>query len=193
MIRINLLPVRQIKQRIRLRNEVIVFFLALLLVLGVLTLVAAAMSQKISAMQQTVAQLNSKKNSYTPVLNKIKKLERDKKALEAKIEVIKKLKKKSQITVRVLDEIATITPGNRVWLKSLKQAGTTVKLEGIALDNRTIAQYMKSLRKSPFFSNAVLGSSSQTTVANKKLKSFNLTLTTQVPETGKKVEQGKSK
>jgi type IV pilus assembly protein PilN len=192
MIRINLLPVRQIKQRIRLRNEVIVFSLALLLLLGVLSIVAGMMSQKISTMQQTITRLNNKKKSYTPILNKIKKLERDKKALEAKIEVIKKLKKKSQITVRVLDEIATITPSNRVWLKRLKQSGTTVNLDGTALDNRTIAQYMKSLKKSPFFSNAVLGSSSQTTVANKKLKSFTLTLTTQVPETAK-VEQGKSK
>jgi type IV pilus assembly protein PilN len=192
MIRINLLPVRQIKQRIRLRNEVIVFSLALLLLLGVLSIVAGMMSQKISTMQQTITRLNNKKKSYTPILNKIKKLERDKKALEAKIEVIKKLKKKSQITVRVLDEIATITPSNRVWLKTLKQSGTTVNLDGTALDNRTIAQYMKSLKKSPFFSNAVLGSSSQTTVANKKLKSFTLTLTTQVPETAK-VEQGKSK
>ncbi len=191
MIHINLLPVRQIKQRIRLRNEVIVFCLALLLLLGLLSIVAGIMSQKISDMQQTVTQLSNKKKSYTPILNKIKKLDRDKKALEAKIEVIKKLKKKSQITVRVLDEIATITPSNRVWLKSLKQSGATVNIQGVALDNRTIGQYMKSLKKSPFFSNAVLGSASQTTVANKKLKSFTLTLTTQAPETAKKVEQGK--
>ncbi len=192
MIHINLLPVRQIKHRIRLRNEVIVFCLALLLLLGALSLVAAAMNSKISTMTQNVAQLTAKKNSYTPILNKIKQLEREKKALEAKIDVIKKLKKKSQITVRVLDEIATITPSNRVWLKSLKQQGTNVSLDGIALDNRTVAQYMENLKKSAFFTDAVLGSSSQTIVANKKLQSFTLTLTTQIAETAD-VEPGKGK
>ncbi len=193
MIRINLLPVRQIKQRIRLRNEVIAFCLALLLLLGALFLGTGALNQKITTLQQVVAQLNKKKNSYTPILNKIKKLERDKNALEAKIDVIKKLKKTSQITVRVLDELANITPGNRIWLKNMKQSGTQVNIDGVALDNRTIAQYMKSLKKSQFFSNAVLGSSSQITVANKKLKSFKLTLTTQVPETVDTADQGKNK
>ena len=191
MIRINLLPVRQIKQRIRLRNEVIAFCLALLLLLGALFLGAGLLNQKITTLQQVVAQLNKKKDSYTPILNKIKKLARDKNALEAKIDVIKKLKKTSQIIVRVLDEVANITPSNRIWLKSMKQSGTRVDLDGVALDNRTIAQYMKSLKKSQFFSNAVLGNSSQITVANKKLKSFKLTLTTQVQETIDTADQGK--
>lgn len=193
MIQINLLPIRQIKQRIRVRNEVLLFVVAFLVMLGLLGLVTAGMSQKVSTLHGNIAKLNVKLKSYTPILNKIKKLERDKKALETKIDAIKKLKVNSQIAVRVLDQIASITPVNRLWLKSVKQSGSSVSLQGVALDNRTIAEYMKSLKASPFFGDAVLGNSSQVTVANKKLKSFSLTLQTRTPDKEEKSLQGKKK
>ena len=194
MIQINLLPIRQIKQRIRVRNEVLVFFVALLVLLGLLGMVATGMSQKVSSLHASIAKLNEKKTTYTPILNKIKKLEKDKKALDAKIDVIKKLKENSQVTVRVLDQIATSTPVNRLWLENARQSGNIVSLKGVALDNRTIAEYMNSLKASPIFADAVLGSSSQVTVANQKLKSFSLTLNTRTPDKEEKNSpQGKKK
>ncbi|HID03613.1 MAG TPA: pilus assembly protein PilN [Desulfobacterales bacterium] len=193
MIQINLLPIRQIKQRIRVRNEVLVFFVAFLVLLGLLGLFATGMSQKVSTLHENIAKLNDKKQSYIPILNQIKKLEKDKEALDAKIDVIKKLKENSQITVQVLDQIALVSPANRLWLKSVKQSGNNVSLQGVALDNRTIAEYMKSLKASPVFSNAVLGKSSQVTVAGKKLKSFSLTLQTQNPGKEENSLQGKKK
>jgi type IV pilus assembly protein PilN len=193
MIQINLLPIRQIKQRIRVRNEVLAFFVAFLVLLGLLGLFAAGMSQKVSTLHENIAKLNAKKQSYAPILNQIKKLEKDKKALDAKIDVIKKLKENSQITVQVLDQIASVSPANRLWLKSVKQSGNNVSLQGVALDNRTIAEYMKSLKASPIFADAVLGKSSQVTVAGKKLKSFSLTLQTQNPGKEENSLQGKKK
>ena len=193
MIQINLLPIRQIKQRIRVRNEVLVFFVAFLVLLGLLGLFATGMSQKVSTLHANIAKLNEKKKSYTPILNQIKKLEKDKKALDAKIDVIKKLKENSQITVQVLDQIASVTPVNRLWLKSIKQSGNNVSLQGVALDNRTIAEYMKNLKASSIFADAVLGKSSQVTVAGKKLKSFSLTLQTQTPGKEEKNSSGEKR
>ncbi len=193
MIQINLLPIRQIKQRIRVRNEVLVFFVAFLVLLGLLGLFAVGMSQKVSTLHENIARLNEKKQSYTPILNQIKKFEKDKKALDSKIDVIKKLKKNSQITVQVLDQIASVSPANRLWLKSIKQSGNNVSLQGVALDNRTIAEYMKSLKTSPIFADAVLGKSSQVMVAGKKLKSFSLTLQTRTPDKEENSLQGKKK
>ncbi len=193
MIQINLLPIRQIKQRIRVRNEVLVFFVAFLVLLGLLGLFAVGMSQKVSTLHENIARLNEKKQSYTPILNQIKKFEKDKKALDSKIDVIKKLKKNSQITVQVLDQIASVSPANRLWLKSIKQSGNNVSLQGVALDNRTIAEYMKSLKTSPIFADAVLGKSSQVMVAGTKLKSFSLTLQTRTPDKEENSLQGKKK
>lgn len=193
MIRINLLPIRQIKKRIRTRNEVIVYAVSLAVVLAVLGIVAFGLSHKITSLQAQNRALQQKKASYQPMLNQIAKLKRDKDALQKKVDVIKKLKQGSQLTVRILDEVANRTPTNRLWLKSLKESGGQLQLTGVALDNATIAQYMKQLSDSPFFVNADLSNSSQVDVAGSKLQSFSLTLTVKTPGQESDTADGKEK
>lgn len=182
MIRINLLPVKQLKKKKRLRNEVIVFSAAFVGLLLILALVGLGLSQKISHLKGDIAGLQRKKASYQPILNKIKKLQADKKKLETKLAAIKELKQDSQLTVRVLDEVASRTPSSRLWLKSLKQSKGQLQLAGVALDNATIAQFMQQLNASPYFADADLSSSSQLEIAGRKLKSFSLTLRVKQPE-----------
>lgn len=176
MIRINLLPIRQLKKRIRLLNEVAAFGVIFVALLAVLFAVNFMMARKIDGLKQEIVALNQKKDSYKPILREIEKLQRDKQLLEAKTQTINKLKENSQLTVRVLDEIANRTLTSRMWLLSLRQTGNKLSISGTALDNATIAQYMNQLEDSPYFDNAELVSSSQTVVADQKLKSFGLTL-----------------
>lgn len=181
MIRINLLPIRQLRKRIRARNEVVVFAASLALVLVVLGIVGLGLSHKVSTLKGQISALQQKKTSYQPILKQIDQLKRNKEILEKKVDVIKKLKQGSQLSVRILDEIAERTPTSRLWLKSLKEAGGQLQLTGVALDNATIAQYMKQLGDSPFFLDADLSSSSQEEVAGRKLKSFSLKVTIKPP------------
>jgi len=188
MIRINLLPIRQIKQRIQTKNEVIAFvglFCVLLVVLGI---VGFTQASKIEDLQKTKAQLVQEKIKYENVIKRIAKIKKEKALLETKLDVIKNLKADSQLPVRVLNEIAQITPSNRMWLKSLKYASGSVSLTGIALDNATIAQYMDSLTDAPYFSSAELKNSSMTMVANQKLKSFSLSIVVTKPDVTKTSE-----
>lgn len=185
MIRINLLPVRQMKKRLRTRNEVIAFMASLVVLLALLVMASLSMNQKVTSLQTNIKNLNAKKATYNAVLNEIKQLEQDKQKLTAKIDVIKQLKSTSQITVRLLDEIANATPPDSIWLQSLKQSGDTVALTGIALDNTRLADYMDRLTASPYFSSATLGKSSLTTIAGQDLKSFTLSLGIKKPESDK--------
>ena len=101
--------------------------------------------------------------------------------MEQKLDSIKKLQAGSQVTVRVLDEVASRTPTSRMWLTSLQQSAGRLQLQGIALDNETIAQYMQQLEASEYFEKTELTSSAQTDVAKQKLKSFALTINVIVP------------
>lgn len=175
MIRINLLPIKQIKKRIRLRNEVAILVASFFAVLVILGTISYAMSQKADGLNNEIKTLEKKKASYRPILNQIARLQRDKKNLETKLNTIEQLKKGSQLTVRILDEVANRTPTSRLWLQSFKQSGGQLQLTGVALDNETIAQYMKQLNSSPFFADIDLANSSQTVIAGNKLKSFSLT------------------
>jgi len=194
MIRINLLPIRQMKKRLRTRNEVTVFAVSLVALLALLGAASWSMHQKVTSLQTNIKELNDKKAKYNAILNEIKQLEQEKQKLTAKIDVIKQLKSTSQVTVRLLDEIAKATTPDSIWLESLKQTGGAVDLNGIALDNTRLADYMDSLSASPYFASATLGKSSLTTIAGQDLKSFSLTLAVKTPESDKTAaEQDKVK
>jgi type IV pilus assembly protein PilN len=182
MIRINLLPVRQLKKRQRIKSEIFIFSASLVLVLAILGGAGLFLGQKIANLKTDLITLEKKKKSYKPILNQIAKLQKDKKTLENKLTAIKKLQTGSQLTVRVLDEVAKQTPTDRMWLTSMSQSGSSVKLAGIALDNETIAQYMNALDSSPYLAKTNLSISKQsTTIASKKLKSFSLSVNIVTP------------
>jgi type IV pilus assembly protein PilN len=182
MVRINLLPIRQLKKRQKLKNELSGFSAALGLVLLVLGVGWFVLTGKIANLQGELVALEQKKQSYKPILDQIATLKKEKLVVEQKLDSIKKLQIGSKVTVRVLDEVASRTPTTRMWLSSLQQSsGLLLQLQGTALDNETIAQYMQQLEASEYFEKTELTSSSQTDIAKQKLKSFSLTTTVVVP------------
>lgn len=177
MIQINLLPVRQIKQRNRARQEVIVLLVAFLLLLGAIGFVAFRQADRISGLQLEQAQLEKEKDGFQSVVAMIAKIKKDQQVLENKMKVIKDLKSASQLSPRVLDEIANLTQTDRMWLTSLDYSDNIITLSGTALDNATIAEYMNRIGASDFFMTSELKNSSLTMIGNQKLKSFSMTIT----------------
>jgi type IV pilus assembly protein PilN len=181
MIRINLLPIRQLKKRQRLKTELLGFAAALVLVLFVLAIGWFALANNIANLNDDIAALEKKKQSYQPIIKEIDTLKKEKQLVEQKLDSIKTLQADAQVTVRVLDEVASRTPTSRMWLNSLQQSSGRLQLQGIALDNETIAQYMQQLEASEYFEKTELTSSAQTDVAKQKLKSFALTINVIAP------------
>lgn len=174
MLKINLLPVRQLKKRAKAKKQLFGMSGLFILVLAVLMIVGVLQAQKISNLQTDITALQREKNSYTPTLNKIAKLKKERAELERKTAIIKKLKSESSLTVRLLDEVANRIDNQRMWLVSLNQANSSLSLSGIALDNQTIAQFMDNLKDSPFIMDVTLANSSLKVVSGRNLKSFAL-------------------
>ncbi len=93
---------------------------------------------------------------------------------ERRTAVIDKLKSDSSLTVRVIDEVANNVDKKRIWLQSLNQQGSSLRLTGIALDNQTVAQFMDKLKASPFVNNVSLTNSSLKVVSGRNLKAFSI-------------------
>ena len=193
MIRINLLPIKQIKQRIKTRNELLGFIGLFLLVLAAVGFVGFTMVKKIEGLNAEVATLQAEKRKYDSVIRRIKKIQKEQKLLETKMQVIENLKGNSQLPVRVMDEVANITHSDRMWLQSFSFSGGKITLSGVAMDNATIAQYMKRVDNSEFFTNADLKNTSMTTVASQKLKAFSLSAEVKQPDFGSDSEKEKNK
>ncbi|TKB12088.1 PilN domain-containing protein [Desulforhopalus sp. IMCC35007] len=174
MLKINLLPVRQLKRRAKARKQITTIFLFFLLLLAMLATVGFIQAQKISSLQDEVKQLNTEKNSYNKTLAEIAKLKKDREELTRKTDIIKQLKTDSSLTVRVLDEVANRIDNQRMWLLSLHQQESSLRLSGIALDNQTVAQFMDNLKESPFVTDVTLTDSSLKIISGKNLKSFEL-------------------
>jgi type IV pilus assembly protein PilN len=174
MLKINLLPVRQLKKRAKARRQLFGMSFLFLLVLALLGVTALLQAQKISSLKTDIAALTKEKNSYGPTLKRIEKLKQDTQELVRRTEIINKLKVDSSLTVRTLDEVANRIDNERMWLQSLHQQNSSLSLAGVALDNQTVAEFMDNLMESPFVRSVELANSSLKVVSGRNLKTFQL-------------------
>jgi len=174
MLKINLLPVRQLKKRAKAKKQLLGMLVLFVIVIACLAVTEVLQTQKIQGLETDISALNKKKASFKPTLDKIAKLKKDREELARKTDIIEKLKTDSSLTVRVLDEVATKVDKQRMWLESLQHADTSLSLVGVALDNQTVAQFMDNLKTSPFVQDVTLTSSAQKIVSGRNLKSFEL-------------------
>ena len=189
MVYINLLPIREIKKRIKAIQQLSLFgviFVSILAAVGAFWFYQANI---VSALGNEITTLTEEKQRYNKILVQIAKLEKDKKLIESKIEVINKLQKTKALTVHVLDEIAKLTPSKRMWLTSLNQSGMSVKLTGMALDNQTIAKYMETLKMSDYINEVNLLNTTLSVFAGRNLKSFTLSCNLALPAAGSETKQ----
>ncbi len=174
MLKINLLPVRQLKKRAKAKKELFGMFIVFIGVLALIGLVGFIQAQRMNYLRSNIASLQQELATYAPIIKKIEKLKKDKLEFERKTNIIKELKANSSLTVRVLDEVANRIDNKRMWLLSLNQQGASLNLKGVALDNQTVAQFMNKLKESPFVQGVSLTGSSLKTISGRDLKSFTL-------------------
>jgi type IV pilus assembly protein PilN len=62
-----------------------------------------------------------------------------------------------------------------MWLTQLKSQGALLTLDGISIDNETIAQFMTNLENSGQFENVELKFAQETKIENYILKKFSVT------------------
>lgn len=191
MLRINLLPIRQLKKRAKAKQEIAGFFVIFLCLLAILGFVYFLQASKISTINKTIANLTAEQNRLAPQLAAVQKLKNDQKELSRKISVVDKLKAESSITVHILDEVANRVDNTRMWLTSLNQQGNSLALTGIALDNQTIAQFMDTLKTSPYIQVVNLSDASLKRISGKNLKEFSLHCQISLPKEEKSEKNNK--
>lgn len=182
MIRINLLPVREIKRRNKAKKELTTAALAVALFIALLTAFSVYQIMVVKGLKSDLTDLQTQKSQHDARLKEIKKLEEEKALLLTRIGVIEQLKKSASVTVHVLDDVALRTPSDRIWLTDLSQNGNQIQVNGMSLDNQTVAKYMVDLEGSPYMENLVLVKSDMKKYADRDLKDFTITSSIVVPE-----------
>ena len=171
MIKINLLQARKDKRKGGTKKEFIVLILSIVLLLAVFVFVQWGLKGKI---EDTLAR-NAKKREeivkYKSLTTEVEKKKEEQKMLQNRLDVINSLRKDKARAAMVLDELSIDKP-EKLQFESLKKDGAKLGIEGIAMDDETIANFMTSLRKSKLFKSVDLVVSEQIEQSKMKVKRF---------------------
>ena len=173
MIEINLLPVRAARRRESIRLQLSVAGLTIFLVIVCIILLSSNLEKREAAVDKQAAFVKAEIAKLDKVVGEIEKLKQEKAKLEKKNNVIKNLDKGRLRAAYILDGMSQNTP-EKIWIESMAKSGKSLKISGVALDNETIANFMRVLEKSKYFGGVELGASEQINRGGMKLKKFNL-------------------
>ena len=175
MIRINLLPVRAARKKENVRRQVSVFLLTVFFGICVMAYLWFGQNRSISEMKQNI-EVAQKELAELEVVNRQIKDLKDKLAkIEAKMDVIQTLESNRTGAVRVMDLMTSLVIRQKMWLSSLTETSGQMVLQGMAVDNKTVADFMTRLDASPFFDHVILVASKLTPVGpENKFMAFNI-------------------
>ena len=182
MMRINLLPHRQIKRAAKQRE----FGLMGLMAAGAACAVVFLGWQFLSAQNNTQLERNSRLEKANTELDKqiadIKDL-KDKinNVLERK-NVVENLQTNRSQAVVILDELTRQLPEG-IYLKSIKQAGNLITIDGVADTNARVATLVRNLSVSNWMQSPNLVVINAATVNNIKQNEFTVTVSLKTQKT----------
>jgi len=147
MIRINLLPKKVRKEA--LKSDLILFVLLLVVALVLGASIYAKNQTEIGHLKTDVARTKQSITSMEKFYRDYLALEKQKKELSARIALIEKIKEGRALTARILYDLPSIVKES-IWLKRLKKEEERFDLEGRALENESIAEFVERLAKIPY-------------------------------------------
>jgi type IV pilus assembly protein PilN len=186
MIRINLLPFRAARKKENIRRQISVFFLSFFLMLAVLIYYNIHLGGQIKDLKTDVDTTKNEVAKFQKITKQIEEIKQKLAILEKKTEVIRKLETNRFEPVEMLDNMSGKTIANRMWFTSFDDRPQNVQIDGIALDNKTVADFMTRLEGTGLFGSVRLQTIQQHVVKGSGLKKFSITCSKPVPNEPKK-------
>lgn len=152
MIRINLLPVRASKKREAGKQWLLLFALVAVASLIGNYLWYSDAQRRLDAIKQRISRYEKDVKTLNKIIGEVKNIKAEKKAMEEKLTILKKLRDGRTGPVRVLDELSNILP-QRLWVKSWDDNNSTVTITGSAINHEEVSVFLTKLKASKFFSN----------------------------------------
>lgn len=169
MIRINLLSgpkSRGAKPQYDVRAQALLGIGVLLVTIAGCWWYSASLDEAIEARQEEKQAKEKQVVQLKEQVKQVQDFEQKKKLLEDKNRVIDQLESARVGPVKVLDYVSQSIEPLKVWLTNLKLSAETVEVEGKALTNDDVVEFVNNLRRTDFFANINL-QESKAAVENK--------------------------
>ena len=192
MIRINLLPYREARKKESILRQANIFLVVFFLVFAILIYYNIWLGGEIDDLN---TKIKNKKIMLTKAETQAKKVDQIKNELEKlghKTDVIKNIETNRRAPVILLENMTKMVaektsiltpdtsadnnnkPVKRLWLTNFEASGEKVNIKGIALDNKTIADFMSRLEESELYKNVNLKTIKQQKINKLNLKRFEI-------------------
>ncbi len=173
MIRINLLPHRELKRKARQQQIAvlagIVSFLGIIIIWGIYTIIAG----KIEYQNGRNQYLNDQIAILDKEILEIREIKTHIKELLARKQVVETLQNSRAEVVHLLDQLVRLLPDG-VYLQSIKQVDRDISLVGYAQSNAWVSTLMRNLESSPWLESALLVEIKSIIVDNMRQNEFNM-------------------
>ena len=182
MIRINLLPYRESRKKESILRQINIFLAVFFIIFVILLFYSIWLGNKIDDLN---TKIKNTKTLLTQAETQAKKVDQIKNELEKlghKIDVIKNIEMNRRAPVLLLENMTKMVadadsdskPVKRLWFTNFEASEGNVKIKGIALDNKTIADFMSRLEDSKLYNNVNLKTITQQKVDKLNLKQFQI-------------------
>ncbi len=151
MIRINLLPFRAARKKENIRRQVSLFLLLIGLIAAGLLVVHFYMGRWVDSVEKKLAQVNAEIKKYEEIGKQVDENKKKIEVINKKKEVINNLIRDRYKPVKLLGEMSRLIISDQMWLTSLSTQGNGVRIQGVAMDERTVADFMTNLENSGMF------------------------------------------
>lgn len=187
MIRINLLPHRELKRAARRRQFNALFALTIGAGVAAFAFGHGVIAARQSSQEARNAYLTQQIAKLDTEIGEIKKIREQTQALLERKQVVETLQSNRTEVVHLFDQMIRLLPDG-LYLKSFKQAGDIVNIGGYTQSSARVSTLMRSLEESPWFEQPNLVEIKSATVNNLRANEFVLSVKQtrqQAEETGK--------
>jgi type IV pilus assembly protein PilN len=173
MIRINLLPTEEVERAADQRQQIATVGLVVAVSLLALVVIHSVQVARSARANHRLAQVREELEAITGPYQELVKIQAQQKELEEKLKVITQLEARSGGPVKVMSDLSGAMP-DKLWLTEFSEAAGTVKMSGYSVDEQTIADFLRRLGSSSYFTGVDLEETTQVTQENIKQKKFTL-------------------
>ena len=170
MIRINLIPEPE-KRDMRGVGQLVLGLLVIVALFAVLGALHVMQGRQIEEVNRKITRAEKRVKELEAIKEKVDDFKAKNEELNRRIEIIKVLESNRTGPLFVMDALAEAIP-NKAWLDEFTEKGQQARLVGIADNEFTVADFMKSLETSPYFVSVELGVIKKTDIRNLDLRNF---------------------
>lgn len=191
MAKINLLPWREELRRQRQTEYLTIVGICAALTLAIWGGIHWHFQERIDYQNSRNSFIQEENKKLDKKIKEIKKLEREKDRLLARMKAIETLQTSRPIIVHIFDELVTSLPEG-VFLREISQSGSKITIRGSAQSNARVSNYMRNVEKSDWLKDPSLDIIQSASKDGRRIANFVLKFKQTSPDADKAALEGEA-